>query len=125
MLAEQNRSYPVTYHVNYVAPGAASHNVELTRCGDYVIFPTSSFLIQTDDPGFQTGDPCEITPTFDEFCEATVRCRFTQTEYRDAVRDVCSADYDQGQLLFNFICFPGKQPLVSLHFCICNSCIHD
>ena len=112
MLAEQNRSYPVIFSLSYAAPGSADDTADLTGCSDYsgyIILPTNASLIQTDGFGRPFGDECGITSTFAEFCEAIVRCRFTQTEFRAAAVDLCSADYDQGLLIFNYMCFPGKR----------------
>ena len=72
-----------------------------------------SFLVQTDEFGRQVGDDCDSTSTFAAFCEATVRCRFTQAEYRDAVRDVCGAAYDQAQGTFVYNCLPGTRPFTA------------
>ena len=94
----------------YAAPDDPAHNIDLDRCDDDSILTVRAFLVQTDELGGQFGDRCDTTPTFAEFCDATVRCRFTQTEYRDAVRDVCGADYDQAQMTFVYSCLSGTRP---------------
>ena len=95
----------------YAAPGATAHNVELGRCDDDSILTDEAFLVQIDARLSQVGDECDITPTFSEFCEATVRCSFTQTEFRAAVGDLCSADYDQAQINVFYNCLPGTRLL--------------
>ena len=101
-------------NINYAAPGNPADSVELGRCDDDIILTVRSFLIQINtDDGLQFGDPCDTTSTFAELCEATVRCRFTQTEYRDAVRDVCGATYDQAQMTFVYNCLPGTRPFTA------------
>ena len=99
--------------VEYAAPDIPAHSVELGRCGDDSMLIVSSFVVQSDGFGGQLGDRCDTTPTFAEFCEATVRCRFTQTEFRAAVRDVCGADYDQGQIAFAYRCLPGTRGIIT------------
>ena len=95
----------------YAAPGATAHNVELGRCDDDSILTDEAFLVQIDARLSQVGDECDITSTFAEFCEATVRCSFTQTEFRAAVGDLCSADYDQAQINVFYNCLPGTRQL--------------
>ena len=99
--------------IAYAAPGNSAHTVELGRCDDDSILTVRSFLVQTDEFGRQVGDDCDSTSTFAAFCEATVRCRFTQAEYRDAVRDVCGAAYDQAQGTFVYNCLPGTRPFTA------------
>ena len=97
-------------NINHAESPDPAHNVELGRCDDDSILTVRAFLTQIDEFGGQFGDRCDTTPTFSEFCEATVRCSFTQTEFRAAVRDVCGADYDQAQMTFIYNCLPGTQP---------------
>ena len=89
---------------------AGATNVQLGLCGDDIILTVRSFLVQTDEFGGQFGDRCDTTSTFAAFCEATVRCRFTQTEYRAEIRHVCGAAYDQAQMIFAYNCLPGTRP---------------
>ena len=97
--------------IAYAEPDDSAHNVELGRCDDDSILTVRSFVVQIDpSTGLQSGEPCDCTSTFAEFCEATVRCQFTQTEHRDAVRDVCGADYDQAQMTFVYSCLSGTRP---------------
>ena len=101
-------------NVNYADPDNPddpAHSVQLNRCRDASIFIIQSFLRQIDEFGGDIGDKCYITSTFSEFCEATVRCRFTQAEFRAAIGDLCSADYDQARITFAYECLPGKRPL--------------
>ena len=99
--------------INYAVPGNPVDSVELGRCDDDIILTVRSFLIQINtDDGLQFGDPCDTTPTFAEFCEATVRCRFTQTEFRAAVVDLCSEDYYQAQLHVFYNCWSGIHDLL-------------
>ena len=97
--------------IAYAAPGNSAHTVELGRCDDDSILTDEAFLVQIDARLSQVGDECDITPTFAEFCEATVRCSFTQTEFRAAVGDLCSADYDQAQINVFYNCLPGTRQL--------------
>ena len=97
-------------NINYAAPGNPADSVELGRCDDDIILTVRSLLVQIDEFGGQFGDRCDTTSTFAELCEATVRCRFTQTEHRDAVRDVCGATYDQAQMTFVYSCLSGTRP---------------
>ena len=72
------------------------------------ILPVSAFLAQIDKHGRQTGEECDVTSVFRDVCEAKVRCRFTQAEYRDRARDVCQDDsYNESQLIFMYSCLPG------------------
>ena len=94
--------------ITYAAPGDPAFNVELDRCGDDSIRTVDAHLLPINDRGMPVGDDCDTTPTFAEFCEATVRCRFTQTEYRAAVRDAnCGADYDRARATLIYNCLPG------------------
>ena len=105
-------------NVNYADPDNPddpAHSVQLNRCRDASIIIIQSFLTKSDEFGGDIGDKCYIKSTFAEFCEASVRCRFTQTEYRAAVRDLCSADYDRARITFAYECLPGKRLLKSLH----------
>ena len=95
--------------ITYAAPGDPAHNVELGRCDDGSILTVEAFLVQIDR-GRPVGGDCDTTSTFSEFCEATVRCRFTQTEFRAAVRDVCGAAYDEAQGTIFYNCLPGIRP---------------
>ena len=101
-------------HVNYADPDHPddpAHSVQLNLCRDASIIIIQSFLVEIDRFGGDIGDRCYITSTFAEFCEATVRCRFTQTEFRAAVGDLCSDDYDQALLSFAYECLSGTRPL--------------
>ena len=97
--------------MNYAEPGDRAYNVELIRCDDDIILTVRAAFDQTDRFGRPFGDECVTTSTFAEFCEATVRCRFTQAEFRAAIGDLCSADYDQARITFAYECLPGKRPL--------------
>ena len=96
--------------IHYAAPGQSGDDVELIRCGDEIILPVSSFAAQVDELENEFGDKCWFTSTFAEFCEATVRCRFTQTEFRPAVVDQCGSDYDRAKIAFAYDCLPGRLP---------------
>ena len=119
LLAEQ----PHADSINYASPDNPASNVELVRCGDDSILAVEAFLVQIDRGGRPVGDECDTTPTFAAFCEATVHCRFTQTEYRDAVRDVCGADYDRAQATLIYNCLPGTRHiwLVGISFGLVNA----
>ena len=67
--------------------------------------------VQIDGRGKAVSDYCFITSAFAEFCEATVRCRFTQTEFRPAVVDICGSDYDRALMTFGYKCLPGTRSL--------------
>ena len=96
--------------IDYAAPGQSGDDVELIRCGDEIILPVSCFATQVDEFGDVYGDKCFITSTFAAFCEATVRCRFTQTEFRPAVVDICGSYYDRAKISFAYDCLPGRLP---------------
>ena len=93
--------------ITYAAPGDPAFNVELDRCDDDSIRTVDAHLLPINDLGMPVGDDCDTTPTFAEFCEATVRCRFTQTEFRAAVRDVCDEAYDEARITFLYNCLSG------------------
>ena len=95
--------------ISYVVPGEIGEDVELIRCGDEIILPVHSFEAQVDNQGGYVGNYCLITSTFAAFCEATVGCRFTQTEFRSAVGDLCSSDFDQALITFAYDCLPGTR----------------
>ena len=104
LLAEQPHADSITY----ASPDNEANSVKLVRCGDDSILPKEAYLVQTTR-GRPVGDECDTTSTFSEFCEATVHCRFTQTEFRAAVRDVCGAEYDRAQMTFLYNCLPGTR----------------
>ena len=93
--------------VNYGAPGSSHDDVELGSCFDEIILPVSCFKAQQDNVGNYLGNYCFIISTFAAFCEATVGCRFTQTEFRAAVGDLCSSDFDRALMTFAYDCLPG------------------
>ena len=96
--------------VNPLPPGFPNQDVELDRCDDDIILIYECFVVNVEN--FRpVGDECLTTSTFASFCEATVLCRFTQTEFRPAVVDVCGSDYDQAQITFIYVCLPGKRSL--------------
>ena len=101
-LVEQTHFDPILY----VSPDNPAHSVELVRCRDDSILTVEAF-VQINDRGRPVGDECDTTSTFAEFCEATVRCRFTQTEFRAAVRDVCDEAYDEARITFLYNCLSG------------------
>ena len=98
--------------ITYAAPGDPAFNVVLDRCDDDSIRTVDAHLLPINDLGMPVGDDCDTTPTFAEFCEATVRCRFTQTEFRAAVVDLCSEDSYQAQLHVFYNCWSGIHDLL-------------
>ena len=101
VLAERHFDEAVSYF-------ARRSSVELSLCGDDVIATVDSWLVRTDQFGTPFGDPCTSASTFAAFCQATVRCRFTQQEFRAEVQDVCGAEYDEAQISFRYSCLSGK-----------------
>ena len=101
-LVEQTHFDPILY----VSPDNPAHSVELVRCRDDSILTVEAF-VQINNRGRRVSDECDTTPTFAEFCEATVRCRFTQAEFRTAVRDVCDEAYDEARITFLYNCLSG------------------
>ena len=95
--------------IHYAAPGQSGDDVELRECGDEIILPVSCFEAQIDNVGNYVGNFCFITSTFAAFCEATVGCRFNQTEFRSAVGDLCTSDFDQAVITFAYDCLPGTR----------------
>ena len=84
------------------------YNVRLDRCpSQHATLPVNAFLQQVDDQDATVGDQCDVTDTFNEFCEGVVICRFTQGEFRDEARSVCNASYDEAQMTFVYNCLPG------------------
>ena len=119
--------------LNYVVPGkscladqialdhiyfAGPKNVSLAICGPDVIQPVVSFLTKTTDFWRQhiPGEECDVTPQFDRFCEATVRCQFTQTEFRTAAREMCAEDFNESQIIFAYTCLPRKSCDCTLNY---------
>ena len=101
MLAERTFNQAVDY-------ADRANDVELTQCGADIIATVDSWLVHTDQFGMAFGDPCTSASTFAAFCQAIVRCRFTQQEFRAEVQDVCGAEYDEAQISFRYSCLSGK-----------------
>ena len=92
---------------------ATDRSVELTRCDDDIILPAGSTLFNIGEDGLPVpGSPrCDATPLFMEFCDATVRCTFSQDDFRqDATGSECDTNTDS--ISFSYRCFAGEYNMI-------------
>ena len=70
--------------VQTVNSDATDRSVELTRCDNDTNLPVASTLFEIGEDGLPVfGSPrCDVTPLFVEYCDAAVRCTFSQDDFR-------------------------------------------
>ena len=99
--------------VQTINSDATDRSVELTRCDNDTILPAVSTLFEIGEDGLPVfGSPrCDVTPLFVEYCDATVRCTFSQDDFRlDIPATACNKN--NFSIAFSYRCVAGEYNVV-------------